>query len=56
MNEDKTKVKIVADIALKEIRSRSFSGRHPELGKMIKCQICGTRHRSSKICKFRYAK
>lgn len=29
-------------------RDRSFSGRHPELGKMIKCD-CGHRHRSSII-------
>lgn len=29
---------------------KSFSGRHPELGKMIKCQICRTRHRSSQVC------
>lgn len=31
---------------LAEIRSRSFSARHPELGKMIKCQMCGRRHRA----------
>lgn len=31
--------------AVSDIRSRSYSGRHPELGKMIKCQICGRRHR-----------
>lgn len=34
-----------------EIADRSFSGRHPELGKMVKCQICGQRHRSSIVCK-----
>jgi hypothetical protein len=27
--------------AIQAIRSRSFSGRHPELGKMLKCQVCG---------------
>jgi hypothetical protein len=32
---------------LAEIRRRSFSGRHPELGKMIKCQVCGRRHREN---------
>lgn len=31
--------------ALLDIRSRSFSGRNPELGKMTKCQVCGLRHR-----------
>lgn len=31
--------------AEKEIRGRSFSGRRPELGKMIKCQVHGFRHR-----------
>ena len=34
-----------AEKATKEIRGRSFSGRHPELGKMIKCAVCGLRHR-----------
>lgn len=33
-----------------DIADRSFSGRHPELGKMKKCQICQRRHRSSIIC------
>jgi hypothetical protein len=33
--------------ALKEIYARSFSGRHPELGRMIKCQVCGFRHREA---------
>lgn len=32
---------------LTEIRERSFSGRHPELGKMISCQVCNTRHRQN---------
>lgn len=31
--------------ALAEVRGRSFSGRHPELGKMVKCHFCGLRHR-----------
>lgn len=34
-----------ADVALGDIKHRSFSGRHPELGKMIKCQVCNRRHR-----------
>ena len=29
----------------KEHAEKSFSGRHPELGRMINCQICGNRHR-----------
>jgi hypothetical protein len=33
--------------ALSEIRGRSFSGRNPHLGKMIKCQVCGQRHRAT---------
>lgn len=40
--------------ALEEIRRRSFSGRHPELGKMIKCQVCGLRHREIIKCEPRY--
>ena len=36
---------------LKEIRGRSFSGRNPSLGKMIKCQFCLTRHRQNeRVC------
>lgn len=34
-----------AEEAISDIKSRSFSGRHPELGKMIKCQVCKLRHR-----------
>ncbi len=33
--------------ALAEIRNRSFSGRHPELGRMINCQFCNLRHREN---------
>lgn len=39
------------DAELKVVHDRSFSGRHPELGKMIKCQVCGQRHRNSIVCK-----
>lgn len=34
---------------------RSFSERNPELGRMLKCQICLTRHRSSKVCRQKFA-
>jgi len=40
--------------ALEDISSRSFSGRHPELGKMIKCQVCRLRHRESVKCQQRF--
>jgi hypothetical protein len=33
-----------------DFKHRSFSQRHPELGKMLKCQICLRRHRSSQTC------
>lgn len=33
--------------AIEAIHDRSFSGRHRELGKMIKCGACGMRHRRS---------
>jgi hypothetical protein len=36
-----------AKMALAKIRSRSYSERHPELGKMINCQFCGLRHRQN---------
>jgi hypothetical protein len=41
-------------LALKEIKSRSFSGRNPELGKMIKCQVCQKRHRDSIKCEQKF--
>jgi hypothetical protein len=44
------------DKATKALRSRSYSGRHPELGKMIKCAACGRRHYDFKICEITYAK
>jgi hypothetical protein len=31
--------------ALNKIENRPFSDRHPELGKMVNCKVCGTRHR-----------
>ena len=34
-----------AQQALEAIKQRSFSGRHPDLGKMINCQFCRLRHR-----------
>lgn len=40
-----------ADKALGDIRDRSFSGRNPELGKMINCQVCDRRHRAVIKCK-----
>ena len=47
--------KNAAEIALAEIRGRSFSGRHPELGRMINC-ICGLRHRANeRICVQKFA-
>jgi len=39
-----------------EFKNRSFAGRHPELGKMIKCGVCNRRHRSSEVCHQRFAK
>jgi hypothetical protein len=39
-----------------DFKEKSFSGRNPELGKMIKCQICNRRHRTAEICLQRFAK
>ena len=35
---------------LDEREVKSFSARHPELGKMVNCYVCGLRHRAAKIC------
>ena len=40
---------------LAAIRQRSFSGRNPELGKMVKCQVCGRRHRASEVHEQKFA-
>jgi hypothetical protein len=43
-----------ADAAIAAIRSRSYSERHPELGKMINCAVCRSRHRSSQKCEQKF--
>ena len=45
---------LAADAALAAIRLRSFSERHPELGKMINCAVCRSRHRSSQKCEQKF--
>jgi len=45
---------VASVLALEEIKRRSFSGRHPELGKMIKCQVCQKRHRDSIKCEQKF--
>lgn len=37
-----------------DYKARPFTARHPELGKMINCPVCQTRHRSSLGCKAVY--
>jgi hypothetical protein len=52
---EKIAKKVEHDLAVKEaseqfeksFRQRSFSGRNPELGPMIKCAECGRRHRDN---------
>lgn len=36
-------------------RAKTYSERHPELGRMIKCAKCGRRHYSIKVCEMKYA-
>lgn len=45
------KLKLTIEKALKTMRERPFSGRNPELGKMINCKICSRRHRETQIMK-----
>lgn len=40
----------------KAFHRRSFSGRHPELGRMFKCAVCGHRHRAAQVCVQVFAK
>lgn len=45
----------VVDKVVDDIKHLSYAKRHPELGKMINCQVCGMRHFSSKVCQQRFA-
>ena len=45
---------VASVLALEEIKKRSFAGRHPELGKMIKCQVCNRRHREVIKCEQKF--
>lgn len=60
MTEDKFDVKLEVQKAIekfrKEFADRSFSQRHPELGRMINCAVCFLRHRSSQVCHQRFVK
>jgi hypothetical protein len=40
----------VADAAIADMKSRSFSARNPELGKMFSCPVCDSRHRKNLKC------
>lgn len=45
---------VASVLALEEIKKRSFSGRNPEIGKMIKCQVCNHRHREVIKCEQKF--
>ena len=40
---------------IENVQHKSYAQRHPELGKMMNCQVCGRRHFSSQVCKQRFA-
>jgi hypothetical protein len=52
---DDLNLQIAVDQFEQAFRDRSFSERNPELGKMIKCDGCGLRHRSSIIHERKFA-
>lgn len=47
---ERTEIQNAIDRFRAQFREKSFSERHPELGKMVKCQICNKRHRSVIAC------
>lgn len=47
---DKLLLKRVTEEYFSGREQKSYSGRHPEKGKMINCRVCGQRHRLSRIC------
>ena len=56
VDKTETKLQITSEVE-KEIaqfrekfKEKSYSGRHPELGKMVNCPFCDRRHRNSIAC------
>jgi hypothetical protein len=49
-------VKAAAEAFFQKRGDLTFSGRNPELGKMVMCRVCDRRHRSSHTCVQRFAK
>lgn len=49
------KVLELVNKVVEKIKAGSFRERHPELGKLINCQVCGQRHWASKVCHQRFA-
>ncbi len=47
--------RIAAEEFERERKQRSFSGRNPQLGPMIKCPVCTRRHRDNEQCLVNYA-
>ncbi len=60
MSDEKFQIKPEVEKAIVDFREnqkeKSFSSRHPELGKMVKCQVCSRRHRTFEICLQTFAK
>lgn len=60
MDLAEAKLDIVLEKAIADFyeaqKVKSFSQRHPELGKMVNCRVCNTRHRSIHVCSQRFAK
>jgi hypothetical protein len=52
---DDLNLQIAVEQFEESFHDRSFSARNPELGKMIKCDGCGLRHRSSIIHERKFA-
>jgi hypothetical protein len=59
MEDQKPDIKKLVTDAIAKFRDdyehKNYSARHPELGKMVSCKICGLRHRSAKVCQERIA-
>jgi hypothetical protein len=56
MSQNPDVKKLVSDAIAKfrqDYEHKSYAQRHPELGKMVSCKICGLRHRSVQVCQQR---
>jgi hypothetical protein len=54
--EEQESVRVAIEKFQETFRERTYFQRHPELGKMVNCAVCGMRHRASQVCEQKFVK